>query len=294
MKTIIEIKNLKKKYGKFEAVKDISFDIKKGEVFGFLGPNGAGKSTTIRCMMDFIRPTEGKIKIFGLDSTLDSVVLKKKIGYLSGNVKLNEKWTGWEHIRYVESIRGKSQNVDSLIESLDFPAKKKFKQLSSGNKQKLGLILAVMNDPDILIMDEPTVGLDPLLQNKIYEILLDLKKRGTTIFISSHNLPEVERLCDRVGIIKQGEMVAVEAVKDLGQMKLHKITARFNDKYTVKEFESDAIDKIEEIEGGLLLTATGDINPILKKLAKHELADLEIGHADLEDVFLKFYEKEDK
>lgn len=291
MKTIIKIKNLKKNYGKFEAVKGISFDIKEGEVFGFLGPNGAGKSTTIRCLMDFIRPTDGQIEIMGLDSHHDSVVLKNRIGYLPGNVKLYEKWTGWDHIKYVESIRGKSETVNELIQNLDFPAHKRFKTLSSGNKQKLGLILAIMNNPAILIMDEPTVGLDPLLQNKIYQILSDLRAKGTTIFVSSHNLPEVERLCDRVAIIKQGELVAIESIKELGEKKLHKIEVRFNDKYKKSEFEGDGVDRIEEIENGLILTVTGDVNHVTKILAKHNLADITIGHADLEDVFLKFYEK---
>lgn len=290
MNKVLEIKNLKKRFGKFYAVNDISFDIKKGEVFGFLGPNGAGKSTTIRCIMDFIRPTEGEINVFGLDSYSDSVVIKNKVGYLPGNVRLYEKWTGWEHIRFVESIHGRSKIVDELIEKLDFDPKKKFKNLSSGNKQKLGLILAVMNEPDLLIMDEPTVGLDPLLQNKIYEILGDLKKNGTTVLISSHNLPEVEKICDRVGIIKNGKMVAVEAVKELGQMKLNKIEVRFKGKFKKSEFEGDGVDSIDEIEGGLLLSVSGDINPVLKKIASHEVLDLEIGHADLEDVFLKFYE----
>jgi ABC-2 type transport system ATP-binding protein len=242
-------------------------------------------------MMDFIRPTEGKITIFGLDANENSVVLKKKIGYLPGNVRLNNKWTGWDHIRYVESIRGKSELIEELIIKLDFDPNKKFKTLSSGNKQKLGLILAIMNAPDLLIMDEPTVGLDPLLQNAIYQILAELKEKGTSIFISSHNLPEVERLCDRVGIIKQGKMVAVETIKELGEKKLHRIEIHFADRFKKEDFKFNGVDKVEEMADGLLLTAHGDINPIIKKLGGYKLKDVEIGHASLEDVFLKFYER---
>lgn len=291
MKNVIEIKDLKKYFGKVHAVDGVSFEVKKGEVFGFLGPNGAGKSTTIRCLMDFIRPTEGAIKILGSDSKADSVILKDKIGYLSGNVRLFDKWTGWEHIKFVESIRGKSENVNELIEKLDFDPTKKFKQLSSGNKQKLGLILALMSDPELIVMDEPTVGLDPLLQNSIYELLNDFKKKGKTILISSHNLPEVERLCDRVGIIKQGKMVAVETLKELSGKRLHRIEVRFTEKVMPKEFEFDGVENVEEMPDGLIFSVTGDLNPVLGKLAKYKVTDMSITHADLEDVFLKFYER---
>ena len=193
MANAIEIVDLKKRFGSVKAVDGVTFKAEQGEAFGFLGPNGAGKTTTIRCLMDFIRPTSGKISIFGKDAQKDSVELKKLIGYLPGNVKLYGNWNGWDHIRFIESIRGKSKNVDDLIQKLDFNPKVRFHSLSSGNKQKLGLILTLMNEPKLLVMDEPTVGLDPLLQNTIYGLLNDLKKKGTTIFVSSHNLPEVEK-----------------------------------------------------------------------------------------------------
>jgi ABC-2 type transport system ATP-binding protein len=282
----IEIKNLKKYFGKTKAVDGISFEVKQGEVFGFLGPNGAGKTTTIRCLMDFLRPTEGEITILGKDSQKDSVFLKSKIGYLSGNVKLNNNWTGREHVKFIESIRGKSGNVTELAEKFDLDLSKKFKQLSSGNKQKLGLVLALMSDPEVIIMDEPTVGLDPLLQNTIYEILLGLKNKGKTIFVSSHNLPEVEKLCDRVGIIKNGK-----TLKGLEGKKLHKIEVRFNGKYKKADFNFDGVEKIEEISDGLIMTVGGNMNSIIRKLADYDLADIEITHATLEEVFLKFYER---
>jgi ABC-2 type transport system ATP-binding protein len=183
---VIQVKNLKKHFSahKVKAVDGVSFDVKKGEILGFLGPNGAGKTTTIRCMMDFLRADSGSVKILGKDSKKDSVELKSKIGYLSGDVRLYGKWSGEEHIRFVEKIRGKSETARKYADKLDLDLKKKFKTLSSGNKQKLGLVLALMDKPEVIIMDEPTVGLDPLLQNAIYDIFNELRDSGSTIFIS--------------------------------------------------------------------------------------------------------------
>jgi len=292
MANAIEIIDLKKRFGSVRAVDGVTFEAEQGESFGFLGPNGAGKTTTIRCLMDFIRPTSGRINVFGKDAQKDSVEIKKLIGYLPGNVKLYGNWNGWDHIRFIENIRGKSKNVDNLIQSLDFNPKIKFHSLSSGNKQKLGLILTLMNEPKLLVMDEPTVGLDPLLQNTIYGLLNDLKKKGTTIFVSSHNLPEVEKICDRVGIIKMGKMIEVETLKELGKKRMHKIELRLNDKFTSNDFKSDGVTSIEEIPSGLLMTVEGDLNPIIQKISKFEIADIEISHANLEEIFLKFYEKD--
>ena len=291
MTNVIVIKNLKKHFGKLHAVDGIDLEVKKGEIFGFLGPNGAGKSTTIRCLMGFNIPTSGEIKVFGRDALTDSVVIKKQIGYLPGNVKLYDNWTGWDHIKFFESVLGKSKNIQSLIERFDFNPNAKFRHLSSGNKQKLGLILALMNEPKLLIMDEPTVGLDPLLQSEIRKVLLEMRDRGTTIFISSHNLPEVESLCDRVAIIKQGRIVSIENIKTLGEKKLHKIEVHFNGKFNASEFRINGVEQIDEISSGLLITVTGDLNHILSLLAKYQVADLEITHASLEDVFMKFYER---
>jgi ABC-2 type transport system ATP-binding protein len=291
MDGIIKINNLKKYFGRLHAVDDISFEIKKGEIFGFLGPNGAGKSTTIRCMMGFNKPTGGNINVLGHDMTTDSSTAKKYIGYLPGNVKLYDNWSGWEHIRFFEGVRGKSKSVSELIERLNFDPTAKFRHLSSGNKQKLGLILALMNEPKLLIMDEPTVGLDPLLQNEIYKILLEMRKQGTTIFISSHNLPEVEKLCDRVAIIKQGKIVATEQISDLVKKKLHKIEVRFVGKVLPAEFHIPGVEKVDEITGGLAITISGDLNQLIHILSRHKLVDMEISHASLEDVFLKYYER---
>lgn len=291
MSKVIEIKDLNKHFGKLHAVDGINLEVNKGEIFGFLGPNGAGKSTTIRCLMGFNKPTSGTIKVFGYDMAIESVKAKKHIGYLSSNVKLYDSWSGWDHIHFFENVRGKSKNIDELIERLDFDPNAKFRHLSSGNKQKLGLILALMNEPDLLIMDEPTVGLDPLLQFEIYKLLLEMRDRGATIFISSHNLPEIERLCGRVAVIRNGKLVAVESIKSIGEKKLHKIEVHFGDKFLASEFNIKGVTKIEEIGDGLIITAGTELTSLLKLITKHDITDIEVTHASLEDVFLKFYEK---
>lgn len=294
MDNVIEIEALEKKFGRISAVKNVSLAVPKGEIFGFLGENGAGKTTTIRCMMNFIRPTSGSVKIFGLDAVTNSVALKSRIGYLSGNVRLYDKWTGQEHIELIESIQGESKAVGKLIERLSFNPKIKFRNLSSGNKQKLGLILALMSNPDLLIMDEPTVGLDPLLQNEIYEIFRELRKKGTSIFLSSHNLPEVEKICDQVGIIKEGEIIAVETISALADKKIHLISLKLSEKDKLAKFEKkDGIEEIEKTDDGYVIRVSGDISPILRTISRFELRDIEISHASLEDVFLKYYRKED-
>lgn len=291
MANAIEIKDLKKYFGKLHAVDGISFDVKAGEIFGFLGPNGAGKSTTIRCMMGFNKPSGGKVKVFGYDMSKDSTIAKKQIGYLPGNVQLYDQWTGWDHIKLFENVRGKSDNIDDLIKRLDFNPTVKFRHLSSGNKQKLGLILALMHEPKLLILDEPTVGLDPLLQYEFHKVILEMRDKGTTVLISSHNLPEVEKLCGRVAIIKTGQIVAIENIKELGEKKLHRIEVIFKDKFSELEFKISGVSKIERVGEGLIITASGDLNPLMRLISRHIIADIDITHASLEDVFMKFYER---
>lgn len=287
----IEVQNFKKHFGRTKAVDGISFEVEKGEIFGFLGPNGAGKTTTIRCIMDFIRPTSGQISILGQDSQKNSVDLKSKIGYLSPEVKLYENWNGAEHIEFIEKIRGKSKIAENLINQFDFDRHAKVRYLSSGNKKKLSLILAFMSEPEVLILDEPTVGLDPILQNAIYKILREFQKKGCTIFMSSHNLPEVERICGRAGIIRQGKMVAIEDIQTLKEKKIHIVYAYFNQEFQKSDFKFDGVAIAEEMPDTLVLNVKGDINPLMKKLGQYKLKDIEITHATLEDVFLEFYQR---
>jgi len=289
---VISIKNLKKHFGKTRAVDGVSLEVKKGEIFGFLGPNGAGKTTTIRCMMDFLRPDKGSIKILGLDSERDSVEIDKKIGYLSGAVRLYDGWTGDDHINLIKKIKRNGKFAKELIKRLDFDPTKKFYYLSSGNKQKLGLILAFMGKPEVIILDEPTLGLDPLLQNEIYKILKELKNQGSTIFMSSHNLSEVERICDKVGIIKQGKIIAEENIETLKRKAIYEVHLYFERDFQKSDFEKiKGVKVTSEFDNGIALTVKRDINPLIDELSKYQLKDVRISRASLDEIFLEYYEK---
>jgi len=288
--SVINVQDLKKYFGKTKAVDGISFEVKEGEIVGFLGPNGAGKTTAIRCMMDFVRPTEGKIEIFGLDAQKDSEKLKKDISHLSSESTLYNSWTGQEHINFLEKIRGASQLDEELTKNLKFDTKKKVSALSTGNRRKLGLILALMHQPRLLILDEPTVGLDPLLQNYIYDILKTQTTKGSTVLMSSHNLAEVEKICDRAVVLKEGKIITVETMSELREKKIYTIYAHFEGEIPKKELTSDGAELIKEFSGGLALKVKGDIKPLISKLSSYKnLKDLEITHASLEEVFMEFY-----
>jgi len=289
---IIETKKLTKYYlgRKILAIKDLDLEVKKGEIFGFLGPNGAGKTTTIRCIMDFVRPTFGKVEILGLDAQKDSVALKSKIGYLSDTANFYGHWSAENHIDFQQSLRGRSPNLNELVEKFGLNTKLRFASLSSGNRRKLGVILALMNEPEILILDEPTSALDPLLQNALLNYLRDFADNGGTVFISSHNLAEVEKICDRVAIIKEGKLVATETISELRRMKMYDVSFRA-EKFDPKNFDDKNIEIISQIDGLIKLKIKGDINPTIVKLAKIEVNDLEITHVSLEDIFMEFYKK---
>lgn len=288
---VIEVTQLKKYFGKVKAVDNISFSVEKAQIFGFLGPNGAGKTTTIRCLMDFIHPTAGQIRILGLDAQQNSVMLKSKIGFLPSDVNLYLNLTGQDHLDFVQQMRGKSKSLPSLIKRFAFDPKIKVKNLSTGNKQKLGVILAFLSDPEVLILDEPTRGLDPILQNEIYYLLKEFQARGTTIFFSSHNLPEVERICDVVAIIKEGKLVEVDQVENIKGHGVHEVSAFFRNKFKKSDFHLSNVEIKEELDNGLILRVKGDLNPLLKALNKQAVSDLSVTHATLEEIFMEFYKE---
>jgi len=218
-KPVIQIKHVTKMYGKERGVLDITLNIPKGSVFGFLGPNGAGKTTTISMLVDLIRPTEGNIKIFGLDSKDESYAIRNKLGYLGGDMVLEEGLTGWQQLKYFGKLRGNFDKnyIIELAKRLDCDLNRKIKHLSRGNRQKISLVSALMHKPELLVLDEPTSGLDPLIQEEFHQIIYDHKKQGKTVFISSHILSEVEVLCDHVAFVREGRLIANKPI--------HQITA---------------------------------------------------------------------
>lgn len=285
----VDVRAVTKRFDDKNALDDVSFSVATGSICGFLGPNGAGKTTTIRCLMDFIRPTKGKISLLGRDAQIDSTALKADIGFLSSDSQLNMRWTGDDHIGLVESIRGKSAQTKKLVKLLDLDTKARVKALSSGNKQKLAIVLAFIGHPKLLIMDEPTRGLDPMLQNILYDLVKNFSANGGTAFFSSHNLPEVQKVCDTVIIIKNGKIIAEKTMQDITGMNVHIVTATGRDPLKAEWFRSDNVSVRVRSPHELVLHVKGDISPLLKELSQRPLADLTVDHASLEDIFMEQY-----
>lgn len=290
MENIIEVRNLTKYYGKTLGVENLSLELKQGEIFGFIGPNGAGKSTTIRSILNLINKTKGEVKIFGKTFTKDNLELKKLIGYLPSEVYLYEELTVKEILDFHESFYDEDlkERRDYLVSLLQIDEKKKIEDLSLGNKKKVGIILSLLHNPKILILDEPTSGLDPIMQQVFYKLLLEEKKKGTTIIYSTHILSEVSKICDRVGIVKEGHLLKIETINSLLKKSLTYIT-----------IESDEIDKIEKElklevvskkENEIKLKNTINPNELIKSLAKFKIDKLLIEEATLEEMLLHYYE----
>ncbi len=287
----IRIENLTKYYGSTRGIEGLTLEIKGGEIFGFLGENGSGKTTTIRCMMNILLPTKGEIYINGGMVSRKNPQLREKIGYIPGEVLLPENYTVKEFLSYIGSMRKQpSIKLSSLIERFNLPLKKKIGDLSKGNKQKVGIIQAFMHDPEVLILDEPSSGLDPLLQQEFYELVLEEKKRGKTIFFSSHNLDEVQRICDRVGILKDGFLVSIEDIDSLSKNVPRILEVRLgnNDKELLKIFEDRVVDIIED-RVRILVKQQDSIKKILEKLIPLDPSELSYPPASLEEYFLQFY-----
>jgi ABC-2 type transport system ATP-binding protein len=286
----IVVKHVSKSFGAKKALDDVSFSVPHGSIFGFLGPNGAGKTTSIRCMMDFIRPDSGSITLLGKDAYQDSATLKQSIGFLSSDSELNPNWTGEEHINFFESLKGQSKTRQQLVERLGLDVKTKVKALSSGNKQKLAIVLCFVGDPQLIIMDEPTRGLDPILQNELYEILQEFTDQNKTVFLSSHNLGEVQRICDAVLLIKDGQVVETKTMGQIRDMHVHVVTAATDKTFDSKKLHSLAnVEIVTETKSSVSLKVKGDLNQLLKVLTAQHLTDISVTHASLEDIFLKEY-----
>lgn len=289
METILEIKNLTKYYGKTLAVKDLTINIKEGETFGFIGPNGAGKSTTIRAIMNLINKTTGEIYFMGKELSKDNIELKEKIGYLPSEISLYEELTIKEILDYHENFYKKNikKRRKELVKKLKIDENKKIEDLSFGNLKKVGIVLAFVHEPKLLILDEPTNGLDPIMQQTFYELLEEEKQKGTTIFYSTHILNEISKVCDRVGIIKEGKLLKIDSIKELHKKNLTIVTISSNE--IDKIIKDLNIEIIEQDKNTVKFKNTLLPNELINQLAKYSIEKILIEEATLEDVFLHYY-----
>jgi ABC-2 type transport system ATP-binding protein len=286
-----------KRYGRSGAgVFDLSFEIERGEIFGFLGPNGAGKTTTIRLLLDLLRPDTGAITALGCDSRRDSVALHRRLGYLPGELALYDRLTPRQTLGHFGHLRGLTdpRPAEQLAERFGLALDREVRTLSRGNKQKVGLLQALMGDPELLVLDEPTGGLDPLVQKQVHDELRDRAESGATIFLSSHALAEVAAVADRVGIIRDGRIVAVENVADLRRRAVRRIEARFTEPLSPDHFEGVPGVRRVEIDGATArLEIDGPMDAVVKAIARSELVELVAREPSLEDVFLAYYAPEE-
>jgi len=289
---IIKTNKLTKYYGKQLGIEEVDLEVKRGEVFGYLGPNGAGKTTTIRTLLDFIRPIKGSATMFGQDIRQSSVEIRRRVGYLNGELALWNNMTGEDLLKYLDNLRGGLdwQYVKTLAARFECDLPRRIQGLSLGNKQKLGLLQAFMNKPELLILDEPTNGLDPLMQHEFYDLLSETKQEGRTVFLSSHILPEVEKVCDRVGIIRQGKLVTVETIETLKSHSVRKLEIHF-----ARSVPKDKFNNVPGVRDVLvqdtLLTCNviGSLDTLVKAAAVFEVVNIISHEPTLEEIFLTYY-----
>ncbi len=289
---VIEIEQLRKFYkNKYRGVDGVDLTVYEGEVFGFLGPNGAGKTTTIRILLDLIRADTGSARVFGLDAHRDSIEVRRRTGYLPGELGFYENVVAEEMVNYVGALCGSIAPgiLKDLKERLGIDLSRRIGEYSKGNKQKLGILLAFLSDPQLLILDEPTSGLDPLLQNEFYEFLGEESRNGRTVFMSSHVLSEVERVCDRVGIIRDGKIVAVERIETLKDKSGQLVTVVFDENFDVGDFMLPGVSRTDVDGRTLTLHVTGNHDAVLKALSQYKIRRFLAKEYSLDDLFLEYY-----
>jgi ABC-2 type transport system ATP-binding protein len=289
----IEIDGLTKEYGDVRALTDLTLHVNSGEVFGFLGPNGAGKTTTIRLLLALQRPTRGCARVLGLDAQSDAVAIHRRIGYLPGELRLYDRMTGCQHIEWFQHARRIAGDPLAWKLAARFEAvlDQPVRELSKGNRQKIGLVLALMAAPQLVILDEPTSGLDPLMQREFERVMRETVAEGRTVFLSSHDLDGVQRIADRVAIVRSGRLVAIDSVERLRATSPRRIEATFNAVVDPAWFAILEGVRVTSWEGAhIALQVTGPLAPVLQVLADREPADVSIGHTDLEELFLQFYQ----
>jgi ABC-2 type transport system ATP-binding protein len=290
---VIETRQLTKRYGTSRGIDEISLTVRPGEVFGLLGPNGAGKTTLIRTLLDLLHPTAGTATILGLDSRSGSLAIRRRIGNLPGDFSYGPpNLTGRALLRFFADLRGLPGLgvAEPLAARFRADLDRPLGQLSRGNRQKIGLIQALFHEPELVILDEPTSGLDPLVQEQFLDVIAEQREAGRTVLMSSHVLDEVQRSCDRVGIIRDGRLVAVEAVSDMVAHSLRRVRIAFADPVEPGVFAGlEGVTNVQAVDGGLTFETTGGLDAVVKVAARHRVTDLEVTHPSLEELFLRYY-----
>lgn len=286
----IQTTNLTKYYGKARGIIDLSLSVEQGEFFGFIGPNGAGKSTTIRTLLGLIAPTSGEARIFEKDIVKDHISVLEQIGYLPSEAVFYPGMRVKDVLKLSANLRKKdcAEEAKKLCDRLQLDSSRKVDELSFGNRKKVGIVCALQSNPDLLILDEPTSGLDPLMQREFFEILKERNRRGTTVFLSSHVLSEIQRNCTRAAIIREGRLIACDSVEQLSQSNAKRISVHGK----VDLSGLDGIRDKKEGEESVSFLYTGDINKLLRILSAGQLSDISISEPDLEEIFLHYYEKD--
>lgn len=291
----IELSNLTKSYGRVQALKGLSLTVQSGEIFGFLGPNGSGKTTTIRCLLDLIRPSGGTVRVLGIDPQKEPVKVRAQVGYLPGELYLDGNSTAEAILRYFNRLRGGRADwgfVRQLAERLDLNLKRPIKQYSKGNKQKVGVVQALMHRPALLLLDEPTSGLDPLVQQEVLRLIREAQHDGATVFFSSHILSEVQEVAHQVGIIRQGELVEVADTETLMQRAVRRAIVRFAAPVAADAFTAIPGVEVLSSDGDTLhLQVSGEMDSFIKALAAYNVVELETQRPSLEEIFLAYYQQ---
>lgn len=293
---MIEVNSLTKAYSNGKGIFDVSFHVNKGEVFGFLGPNGAGKTSTIRHLLGFVRPTKGSSSICDLNCWTHASEIQKTLGYLPGEIAFFDNMTGLQFLQFIAQMRGRhdAKRQNNLIERFELEGDRKIRKMSKGMKQKVGLIAAFMHDPDVIILDEPTSGLDPLMQKRFVELIIEERKRGKTILMSSHIFDEVDRTCERVAIIREGKIVAVEDISKLKASLQKSFFVSFADRNDIEKIKSSNLSFHQIDEKTVEIIISGNYDHMLKTLSDCKVASLDAPAQTLEQIFMGYYGKEAK
>lgn len=294
MVNAIEVSHLTKYYGKSRGIVDVSLDLKEGEIFGFIGPNGAGKSTTIRTLLALLRPTSGHANIFGMDCIEKAPEIAKRVGYLPSEVFYYDGMRVRDLLSYAAGFYHKNcqRKISDLADRLNLDVNKKIDDLSFGNKKKVGIIQGLLHEPDLIILDEPTLGLDPLMQKTFFELIREENQRGASVLMSSHILSEVQRICERVALIKEGRIIAIDTISALKEKNVRRFTFETKSPVSIERFQIDGIKDLVVKDRSCEFIYRGDVNPVMSLLSTIELDSITISEPDLEQIFLHFYSKE--